>query len=161
MWPRSRVESSAATASGRWRRRCGYSQRMRVAFLLPVVLTLVACNKGGGVSAPTIASKVTAIRGLTPTKTIPSSTGGGDMLRYELKQPLDAVVASVRKDAQAGGWKEMSPMGHPVFVATSPKSIANVDVESGKLSADGLTLSPDAGTTVVTVTETSTAGAKP
>jgi hypothetical protein len=109
-------------------------------------------------SVPGFASKVTVLKGLSPTKTIPSSTGGSGLARYELKQSADSVLGSIRKDAATGGWREEAPMGHPVFIVATPGSIANVDVEAGKLSTDGLSIAPDPGTTVVTVSEVKTAG---
>lgn len=130
---------------------------------LPIVLVsllLVGCNKGESSAPPAIVSKVTVLKGLTPTKTIPSVAGEGAMLRYEVKQPFDTVIASVRKDAQAGVWQESAPMGHPVFIVRAPASIANIDVEGGKLSPDGLTLTPDAATTTVTVSEVKTGTTK-
>ena len=47
-------------------------------------------------------------------------------------------------------------MGHPVFVTQTADTISNVDVESGRLSADDLTLTPDPGAAVVTVSEVKT-----
>ncbi|GEM_PF-6171576 len=109
-------------------------------------------------SAATIVNQVTLLKGLTPTKTIPpiAAEVESGTFRYELEQPIDAALASVRKDAAVGGWKESAPMGYPVFVTQTADTISNVDVESGRLSADGLTLTPDPGATVLTVSEVKT-----
>lgn len=132
---------------------------MRAFALLPVVLLLTACGKKADAPAPAIVGKLSVLKGLTPGKTIEGM--GTDILRYEVKSPYETVVAAVRKDAASGGWKEHSVEGYPVFVASTAESISNVTVQPGKLSADGLTSVPDAGTTVVGVSEVPLTGPAP